>query len=83
MRAVGLEQSRAGVPAMRIFSHLCFVFTAVEPVFDNTNPHVITPEPDRTPASERRIAGREYDLLVGAHAHNLVRQDQGAPVKLL
>ncbi|SEP33496.1 hypothetical protein SAMN05444123_11545 [Rhodopseudomonas pseudopalustris] len=47
-----------------------------EPVAGNTGGHVLAPEIDRASAPQRRVAGREHDLLVAAHLRDLVRQDQ-------
>jgi hypothetical protein len=45
-------------------------------VFTDTELHIAPPKPDRTTATQRRIASSEYDLFVSSHTENLMRLDQ-------
>ncbi len=49
----------------------------------NTRFHVFMAKPNRAPTTQRRVAGGEDDLFVGAHAQNLMRKDQRPAAELL
>lgn len=55
----------------------------MEPVLSDASLHGFTPKPHGAVASERRVAGREDDLFVGAHAQDFVRLDQRSRRELL
>lgn len=56
---------------------------AVGTYSDYARLHVVAPKPYCATASEWRVAGCEHNLLIGAHAKNLVRLDQRSGGELL
>lgn len=80
-RELAVRRQQIAIARERLSSTL-LSFT-MKPVLPDKSLHVVTPEPDGAPASERRIACGEHDLFATAHAQHFVRHDQWPATELL